>query len=457
MDTEKTEKKWIDRWMDELPESKLELIQGKLIINTMAGSRRIMQEILGDYGPTLVLPMASTELWWSALRKAYGPQVEAFQHLSEWHQWADSFGSIPEKIFAGPQVDVRHRQIYGLLKWSLYYLCTATRIGESWGRDMVIKLGEDGLTPDLFFIDRARIPKMSNYYLDGPPTIVIEVVIQASAEQDKVLKLGLYEQAGIPEYWLIEPETVTATFYRLQPDGHYAPVVIELEDLVDGIKKGKDVVYQSEAVPKLSLSILKLWTGSYHDNYENRWEPFRYIRQIEEELPKSARAEGIGWDHIPFAPRVALDPVAIRFEEFASWCGRAKFESYAGGIKIDGSEGMRRVSGMLLMTLGLVDVVQMAHPREWLAFLDPTRYQDAMEQHTQTLMEHATYESGNIPSEEYFYGKITEIDAVSGIGDTQEEAEQDLKQYLQNWVLLQLARGASIPVIDKGIDKSIDS
>src|SRR5947209_2588674 len=53
-----------------MPEGKLELIDGKLIISTLSGSRWIMREILKDYGPDIVLPMAPPTLWWSALREA---------------------------------------------------------------------------------------------------------------------------------------------------------------------------------------------------------------------------------------------------------------------------------------------------------------------------------------------------------------------------------------------------
>jgi len=62
---------WFAQWYAAMPESKLELIDGKLIIGTLAGSRRILWEILQDYGPDMVLPMAPTEFWWTALQEAY--------------------------------------------------------------------------------------------------------------------------------------------------------------------------------------------------------------------------------------------------------------------------------------------------------------------------------------------------------------------------------------------------
>ena len=49
---------------------------------------------------------------------------------------------------------------------------------------------------------------------------------------------------------------------------------------------------------------------------------------------------------------------------------------------IDGSEGTRRVFGMLLMTLGMVEMVKLAHPGEWLTFLQKEKYASVVQQHT---------------------------------------------------------------------------
>jgi hypothetical protein len=59
----------------EIPEGKLELIDGRLVISTMLGSRWIMREILRDYGPGYFLPYAPPSLWWIALQEAYGRAV----------------------------------------------------------------------------------------------------------------------------------------------------------------------------------------------------------------------------------------------------------------------------------------------------------------------------------------------------------------------------------------------
>lgn len=436
---------WFNHWFAAMPEGKLELIDGKLIISTLTGSRRVLYELLQDYGPDYVLPMAPTALWWEALRTVFAPQPEP-QTLADWRIWAAEFAYTPEVALAGPHGSGRHTQLYNLLKWGLYHFGNATNLGKQYGCDWVIRLGEDGFTPDVVFIDRVRLANLYNRYLEGPPAIAIEVIEEGSADQDRILKRQRYEQGGVPEYWLIEPEAMTITFHQLQPDGRYAALVVGPQDLKRLVETKQDITYASVAVPGLTLSLLQLWTGEEHD-WQERWPPFLPTQRQPNPLPKGARDDGIEWDTIPFAPRVALTPTPLRFEEFVSWCGRAKFERYGGGLKIDGSEGSRRVAGMLLMTFGLYEVVTLAHPHEWITFLERIPYQAEVEALTAKIMSQATYKPSVLRQDEasYYVGELAAMPEIDGFGASQEECEQDLRNQVRGWLLLRIARREPLP------------
>jgi hypothetical protein len=63
----------VERWTNGTPENKLELIDGRLVICDLEGSRRIAWQLLADYGPPLGLGQAPARLWWQALQEAYHP------------------------------------------------------------------------------------------------------------------------------------------------------------------------------------------------------------------------------------------------------------------------------------------------------------------------------------------------------------------------------------------------
>ncbi len=429
-----------DRWWDETPESKLELIDGKLVFSTLKGSRRILWMLLDDYGPDLFLPMAPAGLWWAALREAYDPRPEP-RSRADWMRWADGFAHRVDAAPAGPHGSSKHRRVLRVLRSGFDHFVSMVHTGRHLGPDFVIRLGENALTPDLLFANRACCSNLYDLYLEGPPTLVVEALLPGSADQDRGVKRGLYEKAGIPEYWLVDPENLCVTFNRRQADGRYEPLRFGPEELARITSRETDVVYDSVAVPGLSLSLLDLWALDDRDRDEP-WRPFRRTGHRPDKQPNlEFRDDGIGSDTVPFAPRADLRPTPIRFDEFISWCGRAKLESYGDGLKIDGSEGTRRVAGMLLMTFGLIETVKLAAPREWVMFLERDAFRETVEPKVETIMRAAEIERSSVAGDEpYYWGQISGRFDLSGGGESAEQCRRDLQQTVRTWVLLRSAR-----------------
>jgi Uma2 family endonuclease len=74
--------------------------------------------------------------------------------------------------------------------------------------------------PDLLVLLDARDPRRQNRYWVGAD-LVLEVVSTDRPERDLIEKRREYEQAGITEYWIVNPlnRTITVLFLR---DGTYA-------------------------------------------------------------------------------------------------------------------------------------------------------------------------------------------------------------------------------------------
>jgi Uma2 family endonuclease len=74
--------------------------------------------------------------------------------------------------------------------------------------------------PDLLLLLDAKDPRRQNRYWQGAD-LALEVVSADKPERDLVEKRGDYAEAGIPEYWIVNPETETITVLRLE-DTTYA-------------------------------------------------------------------------------------------------------------------------------------------------------------------------------------------------------------------------------------------
>lgn len=68
--------------------------------------------------------------------------------------------------------------------------------------------------PDVFFIAKARL-NIVQEHVKGAPDLVVEVVSHDSWKRDRVEKKALYEQAGVAEYWIVDPDSETIEVFAL--------------------------------------------------------------------------------------------------------------------------------------------------------------------------------------------------------------------------------------------------
>ncbi len=349
----------IERYMAEMPEPKLELIDGQLIVgNGLIGSRRLLWEILKGYGTRAALAMAPLPLWREALCQGFaGYQTPGKKSTWEtWRAWVKTVQHQPHIAPAGPHVDGRHRITRESLHFGLSRTADMGSFGQVFGRDLVMRIGEHAFTPDVFLLGRQRAALMKYRYCNGPADLVIEVFSPGHEPQDREVKRRLYEAGRVPEYWLIDPRNQTIEFLRLTGGGYQVRTPTS------------DGRYRSPWIPGLAFVPAQLW--AYLAAPTARGMLGEGLFELEQAQPHmdlmKSTPEGIQWAAQPFAPQVQLGPAPIRFDEFAAWCPEAKFESDGRKITVGGTNGTRNVLGLLLRTMGMVEAVQLLHPRWWL-------------------------------------------------------------------------------------------
>jgi len=143
----------------------------------------------------------------------------------------------------------RHQDICDFLTSVVRIFAEVKGLGWVRSAPFVMRLGEgaSGREPDLMFVTSAHLGRLRETYLDGPADLVVEVVSEESIGRDRGEKFVEYEQAGVPEYWLIDPIRRQGEFYRIDEEGHYRLVTPE------------GGVYRSEALPGFWLRVEWLW------------------------------------------------------------------------------------------------------------------------------------------------------------------------------------------------------
>jgi len=69
--------------------------------------------------------------------------------------------------------------------------------------------------PDLVYLDAARLERVSDRGIEGPPTLAIEVLSPSTAPADRGVKRQLSGRYGVPHYWIVDPDARVIETYRL--------------------------------------------------------------------------------------------------------------------------------------------------------------------------------------------------------------------------------------------------
>lgn len=72
------------------------------------------------------------------------------------------------------------------------------------------------LEPDLSVICDKN--KLTDRGCEGAPDFIIEIVSPGSRKRDYFQKNALYSEAGVREYWIVDPERARTTVYRYEED-----------------------------------------------------------------------------------------------------------------------------------------------------------------------------------------------------------------------------------------------
>jgi Uma2 family endonuclease len=70
--------------------------------------------------------------------------------------------------------------------------------------------------PDIFFISNENKFIIQKGAIYGAPDFIVEILSPSNANYDLVEKKKIYEQRGVKEYWVVDPETKEATGFVLR-------------------------------------------------------------------------------------------------------------------------------------------------------------------------------------------------------------------------------------------------
>jgi len=98
-------------------------------------------------------------------------------------------------------------------------------------RSKSLKADEDIFTvvqPDLCVI--CDLEKLDQRGCLGSPDLIVEILSPGNSSREMKVKMSLYAESGVSEYWIISPVHETVSRYNLESDGTYGRPLIFVND-----------------------------------------------------------------------------------------------------------------------------------------------------------------------------------------------------------------------------------
>lgn len=138
-------------------------------------------------------------------------------------------------------------QMTALVLWRWLDDVALAHRGQALAAPVGITLADHSVVePDVVYLARRATPEELRRRIVGIPDLVIEVLSPSGVRRDRGLKLRLYAESGVPEYWIMNPLERHLDF-MLNRGGRFELVLPEGDR------------YQSPRRPELALDLSELW------------------------------------------------------------------------------------------------------------------------------------------------------------------------------------------------------
>jgi Uma2 family endonuclease len=120
-----------------------------------------------------------------------------------------------------------HQRIAARMWRHLEEFVAARKLGEAFVSPIDVVFGvSKAVQPDVVFVSNAQKSIIESTCIRGVPELLVEVISEGTWRRDRVDKKALYEQFGVAEYWIIDPDsrlievfTLAKGTYRLHARG----------------------------------------------------------------------------------------------------------------------------------------------------------------------------------------------------------------------------------------------
>ena len=145
-----------------------------------------------------------------------GPQVYTAEDYWNFPDDGKRRQVLDGELFVASSPLTRHQRVIVRIFEALRAWDRANPGGEVFLSPLAVTLGpRTTLEPDLFYVGPDSQAKVVARGVEGPPELIVEVLSPSTRRFDEVKKRRRYARAGVPEYWVVDPDSDAVRVHRL--------------------------------------------------------------------------------------------------------------------------------------------------------------------------------------------------------------------------------------------------
>jgi Uma2 family endonuclease len=111
------------------------------------------------------------------------------------------------KLYRMPAPVPYHQKVSRNIEFILYSFVKENDLGEVFDAPCDVVLSEENVVqPDILFITKEREYIIGDKNIRGAPDLIVEILSPRSDYLDRKVKVELYEEYGVKEYWLVDTD-----------------------------------------------------------------------------------------------------------------------------------------------------------------------------------------------------------------------------------------------------------
>jgi Uma2 family endonuclease len=117
-------------------------------------------------------------------------------------------------LYKTPAPTWSHQEIVGRIYRCIADFVESRGLGGAFFAPIDVELAPNVVfQPDVVVLFKESRKKLKRRHIVGAPELVVEVVSPGSQTYDRHRKLEAYARAGVPEYWVVDPEACTVEVF----------------------------------------------------------------------------------------------------------------------------------------------------------------------------------------------------------------------------------------------------